>query len=206
MKSIIVAVTIMVLVVLVLQTIRLVKRNVEWDEVGEEIVSKIEQNIKDKDYESANRYLDEYRDINDDVLIDLGREVKRGEAEENAKGKEDRLEILKKNISRKLEGDVTYSIIEVKYLNVTEKGVSNSPSIKELSKLGLSSFVKLVFDVSNAKKTRREKLWVMITGIDKEGFKGLVESSPETTEVIKKGDEVRFKLNHILDIYKSDNK
>jgi len=72
------------------------------------------------------------------------------------------------------------------------------PSVDEKSLLGKGDYVKLCFET---KSGGSERMWVEITEIEGNSFKGVLDNNPVVVNELTCGDELQFELKHIASIY-----
>lgn len=76
------------------------------------------------------------------------------------------------------------------------------PSKEEIDSLKINDLVKLIFTEENDNpEIMPERMWVKITEINEDNFKGILDNDPYYLKSIKCGDEVVFKSENIIDIY-----
>ncbi len=75
------------------------------------------------------------------------------------------------------------------------------PSRKLTKNLKIGNIVKLIFefDSSNPKHPSSERMWVEITEISGEKFKGILDNHPFYLHELYAGDEIVFEHRHIID-------
>lgn len=75
-------------------------------------------------------------------------------------------------------------------------------SKEEIDSLKINDLVKLIFTEENDNpEIMPERMWVKITEINEDNFKGILDNDPYYLKSIKCGDEVVFKSENIIDIY-----
>ncbi|WP_297204001.1 DUF2314 domain-containing protein [uncultured Brachyspira sp.] len=70
------------------------------------------------------------------------------------------------------------------------------PSKKEINSLKTDDYVKLIFTEENAVP---ERMWVKITNINGDNFRGILDNDPYNLKSVKCGDEIVFKTENIID-------
>jgi len=80
------------------------------------------------------------------------------------------------------------------------------PSPEVLAQLEPGHTVKLYFvsDDEEFDEVITEQLWVRITGIEGDEFRGELESEPEAIPELQAGDEIEFASDHIIDTQLED--
>jgi uncharacterized protein YegJ (DUF2314 family) len=71
------------------------------------------------------------------------------------------------------------------------------PSKSEIENVKLNTFVKLWFEESGKIP---ERMWVLVTEIDGDNFRGVLRNQPGNLKTVKYNDELRFKAHNILSI------
>ncbi len=73
----------------------------------------------------------------------------------------------------------------------------------KIRKLKVGNIVKLIFEsiTSSKENPPAERMWVIITGVNKDGFKGRLNSIPFFIDNLNAEDEVIFEHKHIIDVY-----
>lgn len=61
--------------------------------------------------------------------------------------------------------------------------------------------VKLMFRISAGRESQVERMWVVVEGRDKDGYLGVLDNQPTTTDAMRPGMRVRFQPEHVINIY-----
>ena len=103
----------------------------------------------------------------------------------------------------KLEGKVTFTLEDGEALNMENPDTFWIPEEKLRENLVAGDLAKLVFNLSDGKKTQGERMWVLVKSSDGSGYIGVLDNDPYSTDEIKAGLEVTFEPRHVIDIYES---
>jgi len=80
------------------------------------------------------------------------------------------------------------------------------PTSKSLTQLEVGDLVKLIFVMTKVADDgcRAERMWVRITEINKNSYKGKLDNDPFYISSVKAGDEIDFKVDNIAEVYVVD--
>jgi hypothetical protein len=95
----------------------------------------------------------------------------------------------------------SWKLTDSKKLAKENKYTFYKPSIGILKNLKVGNIVKLTFEFesSNSEHPGAERMWVEITEIKNDKFKGKLDNHPFYLHELYAGDEIRFEYKHIID-------
>lgn len=97
---------------------------------------------------------------------------------------------------------MSYSLIDCVYRSMTSQGNFEIPSAVDISKLKVGDLVKLVFSNTDAtgQTPKAERMWVMLTEVNGQKFKGTLDNDPAYINTIKYQDIIEFEDRHICNM------
>lgn len=97
---------------------------------------------------------------------------------------------------------MSYSLIDCIYRNKTSQGNFEIPSSEDISKLKVGDLAKLVFVHTDAKaqEPHAERMWVILTEVNGQKFKGTLDNDPTYIKTIKYQDVIEFEDRHICNM------
>lgn len=61
-----------------------------------------------------------------------------------------------------------------------------------------------MFEICAGETTQTERMWVIVERQEDDGYVGVLDNDPVTTDQMKSGFEIRFEPRHVIDIYEVD--
>jgi uncharacterized protein YegJ (DUF2314 family) len=74
------------------------------------------------------------------------------------------------------------------------------PSANDRASLGRGDFAKLIFRFSDGSREFVERMWVRVEAVGPEGYVGILDNNPYSTDEIRAGGRVKFNSDHIIQI------
>ena len=101
----------------------------------------------------------------------------------------------------KLEGQVDYTLADGELLHSEHPDTFWIPERNRRETLRDDDLVKLVFKISDGKRSQTERMWVIIKKVEGARYTGTLDNDPYCTDGIKAGMEVTFEARLVIDIY-----
>jgi uncharacterized protein YegJ (DUF2314 family) len=74
------------------------------------------------------------------------------------------------------------------------------PPERDRRSLGRGDFAKLMFRISDGDREAVERMWVRVQEVDADGYVGVLDSEPQSTDAIGVGLRVEFSPDHVIQI------
>jgi uncharacterized protein YegJ (DUF2314 family) len=94
---------------------------------------------------------------------------------------------------------MNYTLTNGEEINKAHPDTFYMPPRKARENLPKDTSVKLIFDFDDPDASP-ERMWVTITEKTEDGYVGVLDNEPYTTDTIKYGDVVKFKPENIIQI------
>lgn len=105
----------------------------------------------------------------------------------------------------KLHGDVTFTLEDGEALHREHPDTFWIPPKERRGKLVKDDLVKLVFNLTDGKRTQGERMWVIVKSGDGIRYRGTLDNNPYCTDKIKAGYEVSFEARNVIAIFEDES-
>ena len=79
------------------------------------------------------------------------------------------------------------------------------PHREKRENLVAGSLVKLIFRIDLGKQVAVERMWVIVNNRSAQGYVGILDNQPYCTDLVKKGIEIKFQPEHIIQLHHSNS-
>jgi hypothetical protein len=100
----------------------------------------------------------------------------------------------------KFSGAVSYTLEDGEEYHAANPATFEIPPLERRMRLAPGEIVKLMFRISDGRKSLVERMWVVVEGRTANGYTGRLDNDPTSTDKIRAGMKVDFESRHVINI------